>query len=88
MGFVKLLKADKTFDLLPAEGIAKARITGTTIVFSYVAGYKLTVAGIDQQEDIDKILTAAIKIDGASLDSIAPDTLSASITGVTGTILT
>ena len=88
MGFVKLLKADKTFDLLPAEGIAKARITGTTIVFSYVTGYKLTVAGIDQQEDIDKIITAAIKIDGASLDSIAPATLSASITGVTGTILT
>ena len=83
MGFVKLFKADRTFDLLPAEDVISVATTATTIVFKYSTGTILTVTMSSVgSKDAEKIIKAALKIEGASGEGIAPDELSAPITSI------
>ena len=83
MGYVKLFKADKTFDLLPADDIISVATTATTIVFKYSTGTILTVTMSSVgSKDAEKIIKAALKIEGASGEGIAPDKLSVPITSV------
>jgi hypothetical protein len=86
MGFVKLFKADRTFDLLPADDIISVATTATTIVFKYSTGTILTVAMSSvESKDAEKIMKAALKIEGASGEGIAPDELSVPITSIVST---
>ena len=83
MGYVKLFKADRTFDLLPADDIISVATNATTIVFKYSTGTILTVTMSSVgSKDAEKIIKAALKIEGASGEGIAPDELSVPITGV------
>ena len=83
MGFVKLFKADRTFDLLPADNIIDVVQNATTIVFSYSTGVILTVAMSSVvSKDTENIIKAALKIEGASGESIAPDKLSVPINSI------
>jgi uncharacterized protein YdhG (YjbR/CyaY superfamily) len=84
MGYVKLFKADRTFDLLPADNIMDVQESGgTSIVFNYSNGTILQVnfSSINT-EDTKKILDAVLKIEGASGEGIAPSELSAPITSM------
>ena len=83
MGYVKLFKADRTFDLLPADDIINVTQSGNTIIFSYSNGSKCTVnfSSIGSKDSI-KIVNAVLKIEGASGEGIAPDELSAPITSI------
>ena len=90
MGFVKLFKADRTFDLLPADDIIDASRSGSTIVLDYSTGAKCTVSFSTTVvvEDARKVLEAVLKIEGASGEGIAPNELSAPITGISTARLT
>jgi hypothetical protein len=89
MGFVKLFKADRTFDLLPADDIISVATTATTIVFKYSTGTILTVAMSSvESKDAEKIMKAALKIEGASGEGIAPEKLSVPITSVSKSKIT
>ena len=83
MGYVKLFKADRTFDLLPADNIVDVTQSGNAIIFSYSTGAKCTVnfSSIGSKDSI-KIVNAVLKIEGASGEGIAPDELSAPITSI------
>ena len=83
MGYVKLFKADRTFDLLPADDIINVTQSGNTIIFSYSTGNKCTVnfSSIGSKDSI-KIVNAVLKIEGASGEGIAPDELSVPITSI------
>lgn len=83
MGYVKLFKADRTFDLLPADNVMDVQESGNSIVFSYSNGAICTVnfSSINT-EDTKKILDAVLKIEGASGEGIAPSKLSAPITSI------
>tara|TARA_R110000796_G_C14338347_1_gene410019 strand:- start:352 stop:618 length:267 start_codon:yes stop_codon:yes gene_type:complete len=83
MGYVKLFKADRTFDLLPADDIVDVTQSGNTIVFSYSTGNTCTVnfSSIGSKDSI-KIVNAVLKIEGASGEGIAPDELSVPITSI------
>ena len=90
MGYVKLFKANRTFDLLPADDIINMVQAGSTIVFEYSNGNKSTVnfSTTVVVEDTKKILDAVFKIEGASGEGIAPDELSAPITSIATARLT
>ena len=85
MGYVKLFKADKTFDLLPADSVIRVFKNGTTAAgFVYSTGAICTVSFANvTDEDISKIVDAITKIEGASGEGIAPAELSGPITGIT-----
>jgi hypothetical protein len=88
MGYVKLLKANSEFDLLPAEdiGSVSTNLSLNTIIVSYVNGEKITISCANQpvrgrDGDDNKILDAVELINGASGEGIFPATLSTLITG-------
>ena len=85
MGYVKLFKADKTFDLLPADNVIRVFGTGTTNVsFVYSTGAICTVSLANiTGKDTAKIVDAITKIEGASGEGIAPAELSGPITSIT-----
>jgi hypothetical protein len=86
MGYVKLFKADKTFDLLPADDIIKVKDQASTVAFTYSSGSILTVnMSAVAEGDVQKIVDAALKIEGASGEGIAPDELSVPITSIVST---
>ena len=87
MGYVKLLKANSEFDLLPAEKIGNI-ITDTisqTLTVQYVNGDKITISTTDaptagKDGDAQKIFDAVELINGASGAGIFPATLSTLVT--------
>ena len=83
MGYVKLLKADGEFDLLPAEDIGSIseNTISNQISVEYVNGNKITIdcastptRGVDG--DGQRIFGAVELINGASGEGIFPATLS------------
>ena len=89
MGYVKLFKADKTFDLLPADDIIKVKDQAATVAFTYSSGSILTVnMSAVAEGDVQKIVDAALKIEGASGEGIAPEKLSVPITSVSKSKIT
>jgi hypothetical protein len=83
MGYVKLFKADKTFDLLPADDIIRVNDSSAAITFTYSSGSILTVNIPNLgDKDAQKIIDAILKIEGASGEGIAPDELSVPITSI------
>ncbi len=83
MGYVKLLKANNEFDLLPAEGIGQIYVDSISqrIDVSYVNGNKIEISCVSNPTsgangDANKIFDAVELINGASGEGIFPATLS------------
>ena len=89
MGYVKLLKADAKFDLLSADNVGSVKVAAGDIIVQYLSGYKVTIdgAGTLVQKDVDLIIDAMDKINGASGPGIFPATLSGLIVSVTAATL-
>ncbi len=89
MGYVKLLKADAKFDLLSADNVGSVKVAAGDIIVQYLSGYKVTIdgAGTLVQKDVDLIIDAMDKINGASGPGIFPATLSGLIASVTAATL-
>ena len=89
MGYVKLLKADAKFDLLSADNVGSVKVASGDITVQYLSGYKVTIdgAGTLVQKDVDLIIDAMDKINGASGPGIFPATLSGLIVSVTAATL-
>tara|TARA_R110002124_G_scaffold138740_1_gene302664 strand:- start:4122 stop:4391 length:270 start_codon:yes stop_codon:yes gene_type:complete len=85
MGYVKLLKADAKFDLLSADNVGSVKVASGDITVQYLSGYKVTIdgAGTLVQKDVDLIIDAMDKINGASGPGIFPAMLSGLIAEVT-----
>ncbi len=89
MGYVKILKANGQFDLLPAEDIGAIWFQNsapTKLNFSYVTGRVITLTfdgsvdyGTGPDSDDQKITRAIEKINGASAPGIFPEALSVSL---------
>jgi hypothetical protein len=84
MGYVKLLKADAKFDLLSADNVGSVKVSSGDIIVEYLSGYKATIDGVGTllQTDVDLIIDAMDKINGASGPGIFPATLSGLINAV------
>jgi hypothetical protein len=89
MGYVKLLKADAKFDLLSADNVGSVKVATGDIIVQYLSGYKVTIDGVGTlvQNDVDLIIDAMDKINGASGPGIFPATLSGLIASVTAATL-
>ncbi len=89
MGYVKLLKADAKFDLLSADNVGSVKVSAGDIIVQYLSGYKVTIdgAGTLVQNDVELIIDAMDKINGASGPGIFPATLSGLIASVTAASL-
>ena len=83
MGYVKLLKADAKFDLLSADNVGSVKVTSGDIIVEYLSGFKVTIDGVGTlvQKDVDLIIDAMDKINGASGSGIFPAALSGLIAG-------
>ena len=83
MGYVKLLKADAKFDLLSADNVGSVKVATGDIIVQYLSGYKVTIDGVGTlvQKDVDLIIDAMDKINGASGPGIFPAPLSGLISG-------
>ena len=84
MGYVKLLKADAKFDLLSADNVGSVKVATGDIVVEYLSGYKVTIDGVGTlvQKDVDLIIDAMDKINGASGPGVFPAMLSGLINAV------
>ena len=92
MGYVKIKKASG-FDLLSADNIGHVKVDTTatpdSIVVAYIGGASssdvATIVGAANfvQADVDKIIEAVDKINGASGPGIFPEALSQVATSVT-----
>ena len=89
MGYVKLLKANAKFDLLSADNVGSVKVSAGDIIVQYLSGYKVTIdgAGTLVQNDVELIIDAMDKINGASGPGIFPATLSGLIASVTAASL-
>ena len=85
MGYVKLLKANAKFDLLSADNVASLKLDSGDIIVQYLTGgIKATINGVGSlvQNDVELIIDAMNKINGASGPGIFTAPLSGLIASV------